>query len=667
MENPGLLKGEAYMRVFDDNSFSKEPFHLPTVFMVLWGLLAVSIYAESNAVAKQNHADIIRSAVAAGKLSFRLTTPDDVKTLLGLPVKETTEKDGGMESLLLDYGEVQARFGRMRDFDAPFALYEVTVSGRGIDIGQRQQIVLRNTEDLKKFDRFWGFSNVSLARLDLRDHLELLRTMPFDSRTVWPESSKLPAGFDPVQVLEQGKNPGLGVRALHRQGIDGRGVGIAIIDQPLVKNHPEYADRIVSYKAIEVSGVPPQMHGPGVTSIAVGKSCGVAPAANLHYYAIPMWKWNKCQPYCDVIEKILQTNEGLKPSERIRVVSISTGMFPQWKDFPRWQATLKKAEQQGVMVLTCSTTAINYNTLTRLFGKDPEDPNSYLSGIHMSGSDFLMVPAGNRTTASHEGSGVYTYWTESGMSWATPYLAGLAALAFQVDPTITPSKIFEWLPQTTVPTDAGPIVNPEAFIACVKDPNRLSTLRAQAMRQKHSKANVVSELSKEMNKKVAQLDMSKATREDVIRVFGQPQSYQVKGQTLTEENLPDKYKMTYADGLFVFMHKGCIEELLFQKPGYVFRDRITVGSTLEEVLSVLGPETRTIDGGVYRIERGVLYTNEGETVEPEEGVLYKDIGHRKGFCYYDARSTQGVRMLFMGNRVVIICVTRNNLQNGPTD
>jgi len=452
------------MRVFNHISFSEEPFHLPTVLMILWELLAVPAFAEPNAVAKQSHADIIRSAVAAGKLSFRLTTSDDVKALLGPPVKETTEKDGRMELLILDYGEVRARFGRSRDFDAPFALYEVTVHGKGIDIGQRRQIVLRDTEDLKKFDGFWGLCNVSLAKLDLRDQLELLQTMPFDSRTVWPEANRLPAGFNPVQVLEQGKNPGLGVRALHSQGIDGKGVGIAIIDQPLLKDHPEYADRIVSYEAIEVSGVPPQMHGPGVTSIAVGKSCGVAPAANLHYYAIPMWKWKKCQPYCDVIEKILQSNEGLKPSERVRVVSISTGMFPQWADFLRWEATLKKAEQQGVLIITCSTTAINYNTLTRAFGKDPEDPNSYLSVIHVPGSDFIMVPAGNRTTASHEGPGVYTYWTEAGMSWATPYLAGLAALAFQVNPEITPGKIFEWLPQTAVSTNAGSIVNPRAKI-----------------------------------------------------------------------------------------------------------------------------------------------------------------------------------------------------------
>lgn len=653
MVNSRLGTGNTLMLVFNSKCLSKESFHLPVVLIILWCLFTAIVFAESDVETKKNYADIIRSAVSDGKICFRLTTSDDLKALLGSPDKETTRRDGGMELLVLDYGEVQARFGRSREFDAPFALYEVTVHGEGIDIGQQRQIVLRDTDDLKKFDRFWGLCNVSLARLDLRDHLEFLRTMPFDSRTVWPDASKLPAGFDPVQVLEQGKNPGLGVRALHRQGIDGRGVGIAIIDQPLIKNHPEYTDPIVSYEAIEVDGVPPQMHGPGVASLAVGKSCGVAPVANLYYYAVPMWKWNKCQPYCEVIEKILKSNEALKPPERIRVVSISTGLFPNWEDFSSWEATVKKAEQQGVVVLTCSTTVFNYGPMSRAFGKDPEEPNSYLNVTGVTLPDFLMVPAGNRTTASHEGSGVYTYWTTPGMSWSTPYLAGLVALAFQVAPDITPNQIYKWLPKTAVPAKAGAIVNPRAFIACVQDPTKLATLRAQA------KGNDVSQLSMEMNEKVAQLDMDKGTREDVIRIFGQPQSYQGGGKTFEEENLPDKYVMTYANGFSVVMLDSRIMELRFQKPGYVFHESITVGSTLEDVLSALGPETKTIDARQYKLNRGVLYNDEGETIKPKDGAIYKDLGRRKGFCFYDATSTQGVRMLLIGNRVVIICVTRS--------
>jgi len=432
-----------------------------------WGLLLSPVMAE-QAAAQPNHAQIIQQAAAKGRLCFRLTTAEEIKELLGPPVKETTQGDGGMEKLLLEYADIKLSFSRMRNRGVPFTLLFVLVRGHALDIGQSRQIVLRNAEDLKKFDPFWGFSNVSLKNIDLRDHLTLIQSMPFNSRTVWPESNRLPQAFDPVQMFEQGKNPGLGIRALHKQGIDGTGVGIAIIDQPMAQNHLEYADRVKRYEAIEVQGVPPQMHGPGVTSIAVGKQCGVAPGATLYYYAVPMWKWKACKPYSNIIHSILQFNQGAKPAERIRVVSISTGRFPRWEDYEDWQSTVQKADQQGVMVLTCSTRTIPYMPAKRAWAQDPDDPNNYLSVISRPGSDLMMVPAGNRTTASHEGADVFTYWTEPGMSWATPYLAGLAALAWQVDPQIAPNRIFELWRQTAAKTEAGTVVNPPGFMGRVK-------------------------------------------------------------------------------------------------------------------------------------------------------------------------------------------------------
>jgi len=54
------------------------------------------------------------------------------------------------------------------------------------------------------------------------------------------------------------------------------------------------------------------------------------------------------------------------------------------------------------------------------------------------------------------------------MSWAVPYLAGLAALAFQVDPEIEPARIVELWTTTTTRTRVGPIVNPPGFIEAVR-------------------------------------------------------------------------------------------------------------------------------------------------------------------------------------------------------
>jgi len=440
---------------------------LSILTLLLW-FPTTSACAKSVAGVKSSPSNILRRAAAEGKLAYKLTTPEELKALLGPAVKETTKTDGGMEVLDLDYTDVQAKFGRMRRYSAPFTLLWINVKGKWLDIGQNKKITLRNEDDLKKFDPFWGFANMSLVNLNLKGHAKLLEKMPFDSRTEWPGPDKLPDGFEPGRLLEEGKNPGLGVRRLHEQGIDGRGVGIAIIDQPLLRNHIEYINRIAKYEAIDVQDIPVQMHGPPVASIAVGKTCGIAPKASLYYFAVPMWKPDN-QPYCDIIDKVIKLNEDLSISEKIRVVSISTGMFSRQANFDRWKESLKKADQHGILVVTCAQDLISYGLLTRIPGEDPDDPANYRSGKYGVRPGALLVPVNNRTTASHNGPDVYTYWREAGISWAAPYLAGLAVLAHQLKPEIEPEKIIELWNQTATQTDAGLVVNPIGFIKAVRE------------------------------------------------------------------------------------------------------------------------------------------------------------------------------------------------------
>lgn len=84
---------------------------------------------------------------------------------------------------------------------------------------------------------YTDYVNYDLSYRDLRSSLEELLLVNFSSRTKWPEQEYLPNGFDPELVLEFGKNPGLGIRELHQEGITGQGVGIALIDTPLNINH----------------------------------------------------------------------------------------------------------------------------------------------------------------------------------------------------------------------------------------------------------------------------------------------------------------------------------------------------------------------------------------------------------------------------------------------
>jgi len=417
-----------------------------------------------NAVPGLASPEAVRAAARDGTIAFRLTTPEELEHLLGKPESDRRKRDGDMELWMLEFPGVSATFARVCVLASPFTLFELQAGGQGVDIGRDRQVVLRTVGDLKKPDFFRGLGGMSLAKLDLRDQIRLLNGLGFDSQTVWPGADRLPAGFEPARLLEEGKNPGLGVRKLHAAGIDGRGVGIAIMDQPLLLDHEEYKDRIVKYTEVEVEGSSPQMHGPAVASIAVGKSCGVAPGAALYYFACPSWKWLRNEPWAEQLDRIVEMNRGLTGTPRIRVVSISLGAFSERPNYARWQQAVKKAEEAGILVVTCDPGFLTLGTLKRLEKRPDPTPSDYERGLYFYPGAALCVPAANRTLASFRGPGLYTYDRNGGMSWTVPYLAGVAALGWQVNPAVKPQEMVELWKRTAVRTAAGPVIDPVAVV-----------------------------------------------------------------------------------------------------------------------------------------------------------------------------------------------------------
>ncbi|GJM58438.1 hypothetical protein EROP_21310 [Erysipelotrichaceae bacterium OPF54] len=105
------------------------------------------------------------------------------------------------------------------------------------------------------------------------------RKVSYNSFTQWSPEMK----EELASVEAYGMDPGLGIRNLHEQGITGKGVSIAIIDQPFDPNHIEYEGKIREYEIYNTDPKGISMHGPAVTSIAVGENCGVAPDADVCY------------------------------------------------------------------------------------------------------------------------------------------------------------------------------------------------------------------------------------------------------------------------------------------------------------------------------------------------------------------------------------------------
>jgi len=95
-----------------------------------------------------------------------------------------------------------------------------------------------------KKDDIWGYDmrSCDVSQLDL-SVIQSCNDITFDTDTKFPDNpDKLPADFDAGYILEFNKNPGLGIRELHKQGITGKGVSIAVIDQNLLTSHEQYKD-----------------------------------------------------------------------------------------------------------------------------------------------------------------------------------------------------------------------------------------------------------------------------------------------------------------------------------------------------------------------------------------------------------------------------------------
>jgi len=406
----------------------------------------------------------LKREIDSGIITFLLTEEKEIIELLGNPDHEKASQEGGLFTLNLFYPDIEIFLGkRKREERAPFILYNVKINDQFVDIGRNRQITLRGNHDLSKLDGFNGFQNVSLKNVNLREEEELVQRMTFDNLTEWPSKENLPQNFDPLELLNTHKTPGLKIKELHAQGVTGKGVGIAIVDQPLLLGHEEYTSQIIRYDASGLLDLPPQMHGSPIASIAVGKNIGVAPEASLSYFAVPMWE-NDNLDYIKSLEKIIRLNEILPNDEKIRVVSISDGNFSSKPHFSEWQNILKRSEELGIFVVTCDPEFLEYGTLYTVEGKDPDKINNYTRGRYASDKDVLLIPAGNRTLASHQGIDVYVFDRRDGMSWAAPYLAGLAALAFQINPKLAPDEIKELLMNSSTRTSAGPVIDPIQFI-----------------------------------------------------------------------------------------------------------------------------------------------------------------------------------------------------------
>lgn len=335
--------------------------------------------------------------------------------------------------------------------------------------------------------------SADLTGLDLSDSGDVLSHASFDDKTIWPEAAKMPSDFDWRHILEMGKNPGLGVRQLHAQGITGKGIGVAIIDQTLLVDHQEYVNQLKLYE--ETWEVPwldaMSIHGAAVASIAVGKTVGVAPEADLYYFATESCYGRDQTDFtclAKIVRRILEVNQTLPQDHRIRALSMSIGWMPGDQGYAEITSAVEEARADGIFVVN---TVLEDTYGFELFGlgreplSDADAPFSYMPADWWADnfyngavpSRMLLVPMDSRTIASPTGFSDYVFYRQGGISWSIPYVAGTYALAAQVKPDITPEEFWATALETgrtiQIMHDGksysfGMILDPQALIAALQ-------------------------------------------------------------------------------------------------------------------------------------------------------------------------------------------------------
>jgi hypothetical protein len=305
--------------------------------------------------------------------------------------------------------------------------------------------------------------SLDLSGADLSDRR--LKNCDFDTDTVWPEWERMPENFNPRAILERALDPGLGVRALHKKGITGKGVAIAVIDQPPDLAHAEYAGRLAVYEDMHALPAPQaEMHGPAVAGLAAGKRGGVAPEAVLYYftaYAFDAGKDDRRKDmrfYARALRRVLEINESLPSGGKIRAVTMQIGWDAADPGGAELDAVVSRAKAEGIFVISSNlekTYGFRYGGLGRDPSADPDDHSSYGPGRFWAAgissrmvADALMFPMDSRGAAGFTGQDSLVFYRNGGSSWVTPYIAGLYALAAQVDPWIEPDKFWRLAART---------------------------------------------------------------------------------------------------------------------------------------------------------------------------------------------------------------------------
>jgi subtilisin family serine protease len=304
-----------------------------------------------------------------------------------------------------------------------------------------------------------------------------------DAKTFWNGISG-PTTFRSSQVTkiwldgrthttDEQSNQQIGAPTAWKQGYDGHGVKVAVLDTGYDAGHPDLAKQVVASESFVPDEAVQDLHGHGTHTASIvaglgtasdGKRKGVAPGAEL------------------LIGKVLDNGGGGYDSEAIagmewavqqgaKVISMSLGGLPSDGTDPMSEAVDRLSKSSGALFVIAAGNSGAEETVgspgaaSEALTVGAVDANDNLANFSSRGprlGDGALKPevtapgveiAAARAAGTEQGHVLGQYYTAmSGTSMATPHVAGAAAILAQRHPDWTGPQLKAALASTAVPS-----------------------------------------------------------------------------------------------------------------------------------------------------------------------------------------------------------------------
>ncbi len=327
-----------------------------------------------------------------------------------------------------------------------------------LDIQRRLPKVLTRDwliNELKTNNLFfiWGFTGCDLTNIAFDPELyndKDIRLIAISTTTKLPDNHPFKY-INEESIYHVDKD----IQKLHKQGIDGTNINIAIIDNCFKAVPKEIKNSLYSYKKM-FDAKESSFHGSVVSCQLGGENLGIAPKSKLYFYATP--EKNQRDFNIAALKDIINLNE---QGADIRIVSISAAAQTHSPEYPKLK---EKLAAQGCYIID-SVVFANSNFTS--INKDPISNEYYFSPWQDGDthSKRMGVLAGGKMLPLIETENEYLYCGWAAFSWAIPCLAGIFALALQVNPNLTYDEFVTLAWETKIVNEQGlSLINPLGII-----------------------------------------------------------------------------------------------------------------------------------------------------------------------------------------------------------